>query len=367
MVNDGSEATISGIQKNLHDWFEQNKRRFPWRKRRTAYRVWVAEIMLQQTRTDQAQPYFERFMRAFPSIRKLADATQQEVLKQWEGLGYYGRARKMHETAGIIRDVYRGNFPSTFEEIIRLPGIGPYTAAAIGSLAMGLPRAVVDGNVIRVLSRLYAVDVRFDTSEGKRTFQQLADRLLDHKHPGMHNESMMELGAVCCLPRRPTCSLCPVRDCCVAYRAHSVQDYPKRSPRAKIPHIQVGAGVLSDRRGRVLIAQRREQDMLGGLWEFPGGKCEPGETISECIQRELMEELGVETRMESHLITVPHAYSHFTMELHAYRGRILSGRPRPLECADIAWVTEKEIMKYPMSKADDRIRTALYAPDKGRV
>ncbi len=358
-MNEFSEQDVKSIQKNLHRWFAENRRAFPWRKRRTAYRVWVAEIMLQQTRTDQAQPYFERFMRAFPTLRSLAGANRQDVLKQWEGLGYYGRARKMHDAAILIRDTCAGRFPKTYEGILALPGIGPYTAAAIASLAMNLPYAVVDGNVIRVLSRLRAVDVLFDTSEGKRTFQRLADALLDRGEPGMHNESMMELGAVCCLPRRPACGDCPVRTSCRAFETHTVQDYPKRSPRAGIPHIQVGAGVLYDGRGNLLIAQRREQDMLGGLWEFPGGKCEQGETMAECIERELLEELGVKTHMEKHLITVPHAYSHFTMELHAYLGRIVSGTPRPIECADIAWVNAEEIKTYPMSRADDRIRQVL--------
>ncbi len=347
------------IRKNLHDWFMRNQRCFPWRKRRTAYRVWVAEIMLQQTRTDQAQPYFERFMRAFPSLKKLAEASQQDVLKQWEGLGYYGRARKLHQAAQIIRTKPGGRFPADYKGILALPGVGPYTAAAIGSLAMKLPYAVVDGNVIRVLSRLRMVEERLDTAAGKKIFQRLADQLLDEDNPGLHNESMMELGAICCVPRRPSCVTCPLNASCEAYRNHCVYDYPKRGPRAKVPHIQVGAGVLKDARGRILIAQRREGDMLGGLWEFPGGKRESGETIRECVRRELMEELDVDTEMEDHLITVRHAYSHFTMELHAYGGKVVSGTPRPLECADFAWEMPNDLSAYPMSKADDRIRQWL--------
>ncbi|MDD2236643.1 MAG: A/G-specific adenine glycosylase [Kiritimatiellae bacterium] len=354
-----SDGAIEVIRKNLHGWFMRNKRCFPWRKRRTTYRVWVAEIMLQQTRTDQAQPYFERFMRAFPSLKKLAEASQQDVLKQWEGLGYYGRARKLHQAAQIIRATPGGRFPTEYEKILALPGVGPYTAAAIASLAMNLPHAVVDGNVIRVLSRLCMVEERLDTATGKKIFQHLADQLLDRNNPGLHNESMMELGALCCLPRRPLCESCPLNTCCEAYRNHGVYDYPKRNPRAKVPHIQVGAGVLKDGHGRILIAQRREGDMLGGLWEFPGGKREQGETIRECIRRELMEELGVQTDIQDHLITIHHAYSHFTMELHAYCGRIVSGKPRPLECADLAWGGPNDLMAYPMSKADDRIRQHL--------
>lgn len=356
-----SDETVEVIRTKLHSWFVRNRRCFPWRKRRTAYRVWVAEIMLQQTRTDQAQPYFERFMRAFPSLKRLAEASQQEVLKQWEGLGYYGRARKLHQAAQIIRTSHSGRFPTDYESILALPGVGPYTAAAIGSLAMKLPYAVVDGNVIRVLSRLRMVQERLDTATGKKIFQRLADQLLDGNNPGLHNESMMELGALCCLPRRPSCSSCPLSTHCEAYQNHCVYDYPKRNPRAKVPHIQVGAGVLKDRRGRILIAQRRDGDMLGGLWEFPGGKCEPGETMRECIRRELKEELGVQTEIQEHLVTVRHAYSHFTMELHAYYGKMVSGKPRPLECASFAWGVPNDLMAYPMSKADDRIRQLLLA------
>lgn len=347
-------------RESLYAWFRANKRGMPWRKKRTPYRVWVSEIMLQQTRIEQATPYYLAFIKRFPTVKSLALAPRNDVLKQWEGLGYYGRARKMHDAAQWMVQHNRGRFPKTHSELLALPGIGPYTAAAIASLALNLPHAVVDGNVVRVLSRLLALDERFDTGAGKKVFQAAATQCLDATNPGLHNEAMMELGALVCVPRKPQCAVCPLKKACSAFQKHTQYDYPKRSPKKKVPHIEVGAGVILNKRNQLLIAQRREADMLGGMWEFPGGKCEPGEKMSACVARELMEELGITVATGSHVITVKHAYSHFTMNLHAYWAFIIKGTPKPLACDAIKWVSLKRIDQYPMSKADDIIRQHLH-------
>lgn len=340
------------IKKKLLPWFAANQRSMPWRSNRTPYRVWISELMLQQTRVDQATPYFHRFMKRFPSLKSLAAASQDEVLKMWEGLGYYSRARNLHKAAQIIANHHKGRFPRTAEEIQQLPGIGAYTAAAIGSLAFNLDLAVLDGNVIRVLSRLFAYTKDPGGAAARKELQQLADDLLVEGDAGNFNEAMMELGATVCIPKNPQCDACPVSSVCLGCRSGRPADYPVKAPKKKVPHIVVGAAVVMNRKGEALIAQRRDKDMLGGLWEFPGGKQETGETIQQCIVRELKEELGINIEVDEFLVTVKHAYSHFTMDMHSYFARIRSGRPRPLHCKDYRWVPISELRRFPYSKAD---------------
>ena len=317
--------------------------------------------MLQQTRVDQVIPYFNRFTKRFPSLKSLAAASQEEVLKQWEGLGYYSRARNLHKTARIISKDWKGHFPRTAEELLKLPGIGTYTAAAVGSLAFNLDLAVLDGNVIRVLSRLFAYPKDVRSVSAKKELQRLADGLLVKGDAGNFNEAMMELGAIICLPKNPQCGDCPLSAVCLGHHSSKPTDYPIKAPKKKVPHLVVGAGVVVNHKGEVLVAQRRNSDMLGGLWEFPGGKQKIGETIQQCIARELKEELGINVEVGDFLITVKHAYSHFTMELHTYFAKINSGRPHPIECQNFQWLEVSNLRKLPYSKADLKIIDQLEA------
>lgn len=358
---DHLKKTKRAVKGKLLPWFAQNRRSMPWRSNRTPYRVWISELMLQQTRVDQATPYFHRFMKRFPSLKSLAAASQQDVLKMWEGLGYYSRARNLHKAAQIIAGEHGGRFPRTAEEIIKLPGIGSYTAAAIGSLAFNLDLAVLDGNVIRVLSRLFAYTRDPRSTVAKTELQQIADTLLVKGDAGHFNEAMMELGATVCLPKNPDCGACPLARTCLGRQSGRPTDYPVKAPKKKVPHLVVGAAVVTDSKGRVLVAQRRAEDMLGGLWEFPGGKQEPGETIQQCIERELDEELGIGVETGEFLVTVKHAYSHFTMDLHTYFAKIKSGRPKALQCQGFQWLKVSELRKLPYSKADLKIIDALEA------
>jgi A/G-specific adenine glycosylase len=315
--------------------------------------------MLQQTRVDQAIDYYRRFLRQFPSLRALAAADRSAVLKAWEGLGYYSRAVRAHETARYLVREQGGRFPQTYEGLLALPGIGPYTAAAIASLAFGGDHAVLDGNVMRVLARVFMVDEPTDRPAVKRSLQERLDVLLPSGRAAVFNEAMMELGALVCTPVRPHCVVCPLRGICRARAAGREAEFPVRSVRKKIPHRHVGAGVIIDDRGRVLIAQRKETSMLGGLWEFPGGGVEEGESIAECIRRELREELGLETRVGPHLITVRHTFSHFRMDLHAHWVRVVRGRPKALHCAAFVWVPVADIAGYALPVADQKIYAAL--------
>lgn len=348
-------ARRAALQEHLLAWFAANARDLPWRRRRTPYRVWLSEIMLQQTRVDQVIGYYQRFLRRFPSIRALAAAKPDDVLKAWEGLGYYTRARQLQAAAKKIVADHGGRFPRDMEAIRALPGVGPYTAAAIGSLAFGHDAAVVDGNVIRVLTRLFAIAEDTGKPAARRALQALADDLLPRGRAGAFNEALMELGATVCTPRAPRCDACPERAHCDAFAAGTPTAYPRKARKSPVPHKHVGAGVVIDARGRFLIAQRKETSMLGGMWEFPGGTREPGETNEQCIARELKEELGVDVEVGPHLITVPHAFSHFTMDLHAHRCRLRAGRPRAIHCAAWRWVTLDQFDQFPFGRADQHI------------
>ncbi len=350
----------TAVRRSLIPWFKRSQRSYPWRQRRTTYRIWVSEIMLQQTRADQALPYYRAFLRQFPSVRALAVAPLDAVLKAWEGLGYYARARHLHALARIVVDRHGGRFPASPEEWTELPGIGPYTLAAIGSLAFGWPLAVVDGNVVRVLSRVLAWPRRDPAA-----YRTIAQELLYAGDPGACNEAWMELGATICAPRNPRCDACPLRAVCAARRAGRTDEFPPAKPRRKVPHVVVGAAAIFNARGEVLIAQRQAKSMLGGLWEFPGGKREPGETMGECIRREIREELGFDIEPVEPLLVVHHAYSHFTIDLHVHRCRRVGGRPRALHCADFAWTPVSRLRDYAFSRADLHVVERLQADTNG--
>ncbi|MFT5121970.1 MAG: A/G-specific adenine glycosylase [Verrucomicrobiales bacterium] len=313
--------------------------------------------MLQQTRVDQVVPYFERFLKRFPTIKALAEADQQEVLKAWEGLGYYARARNLHKTAIHLHTQCQGRFPKTYEDLLALPGIGPYTAAAISSLAYGSPHAVLDGNVIRVLSRVFAFTPSVSQARNKQRLQEAADALLPLGNAAAFNEGVMELGATVCMPRKPLCLLCPIKTVCKGQ--HDPHAYPVKDKKKPIPTVVVGAAAIFDRSQRVLIARRHQKGLLGGLWEFPGGKLEPGESLEACTAREIKEELGVDISVGEKLMIVHHTYSHFKLEMHVFICRIVKGRPRAVDCADFAWCTLEELDAYPYSKADLYVVDAL--------
>jgi A/G-specific adenine glycosylase len=342
------------LVEQLLAWFARHQRDLPWRRDRDPYRVWVSEVMLQQTRVDTVVPYFERFVDRFPTVRALAEAELDDVLKAWEGLGYYRRARHLKAGAeSIVRDGGADGRPARLPEdyagLREVPGIGRYTAGAILSVAHGQPFAVVDGNVRRVLSRLWAVDER--STKVDAWLWDTAETLLPADHPGAFNEALMELGATVCTPRRPDCTVCPVAQHCDGLAAGDPTNYPGRVERKPIPHKDVTAGVI--RRGeRILITRRRADAMLGGLWEFPGGKVEPGETLEQCLHREIDEELGITIRIERPLVAVKHAYSHFRITLHTYLCRHSRGRVQDLGCDEHRWVRLEQLEDFAFPKAD---------------
>lgn len=338
-------------------WYDAGHRDLPWRRTRDPYHIWVSEIMLQQTQVDTVIPYYERFLARFPTVAALAAASDEDVLKVWEGLGYYARARHLHAAARSVM-AGGGAFPERFEALAALPGIGRSTAGAIASIAAGAPHPVLDGNVRRVLCRLFAVgrDPRLPRVE--RRLWRLAALLLDPKRPGDHNQALMELGATVCTPRRPDCAACPVAGCCRARARGLAGLLPARARRAPLPHHEVAVGAIW-RGGELLIARRPAEGLLGGLWEFPGGKREEGESLEDCLRREIREELGVQVVVGERFATVRHAYTHFRVTLHAFHCRHLSGDPRALGCAAWRWVTPVELDAYPMPGTNRKILESL--------
>ncbi|HOT97521.1 MAG TPA: A/G-specific adenine glycosylase [bacterium] len=357
-------AWLQRCRAALLAWFGSSARRLPWRENRDPYRVWISEIMLQQTQVKQVMPYFERFLVRFPDVAALAVAPLDEVLKAWEGMGYYARARNLHRAAGRIMGEHSGVFPQEPEAVRALPGVGVYTAAAILSIAFGRPEVVVDGNVARVIARLAALPEEARSAAGRQKIAALAADFFDPGHPGDFNEAMMELGALICTPRSPACAACPVAECCAAQREGDPERYPVRRPSRAKPHHQIAAALIW--RGReLLIARRREEGLLGGLWEFPGGKQAPGESLEETAVRETAEEVGLSIRVVAKFMSVEHAYTHFSITLHVFQSLWLSGEPACRACSDWRWITLEQLRDFAFPRANGRVIEALLTKNAG--
>lgn len=338
----------------------------PWRDCGDPYKIWVSEIMLQQTRVDQATPYFNRFMDRFPTVRALAEAKQQEVLKVWEGLGYYSRARHLHSAAKLVVEEFGGKVPDTWEEINKLKGVGPYTASAVLSIAYQKEHAVVDGNVIRVLSRYFGIEDDVRSTKTKNTIQEYADELIPEERPGDFNQALMELGATVCTPSNPDCENCPLQTNCIAYKTVKTDKIPYKSPAKKRPHHQIGVGIILNEDEEVLIALRPEDAMLGGMWEFPGGKQDDNEEMETTVKRELKEELGVNVSIAKPFMKLDHAYSHFKITMHAYLCELEQGNPQPKTSQEIRWISIDKLRNYPFPKANRKLTEKLMNLDKGQ-
>jgi A/G-specific adenine glycosylase len=313
--------------------------------------------MLQQTQVKTVIPYYQTWLGRFPDIPRLAAADLQQVLKVWQGLGYYARARNLHKAAGLVIERHEGKFPDRFEDVLALPGIGRSTAGGILSAAFNQPIPILDGNVKRVLARLVALSV--PPAKALDRLWQLSETLLDPQNPCDFNQALMDLGATLCTPKNPGCLLCPWRVSCQAYQLGKQSELPMSETRSPLPHKQIGVAAIWNEDRQVLIDRRPAEGLLGGLWEFPGGKIEPGETVEACIKREIQEELGIEIEVGEPLIRVEHAYTHFRVTLHVHHCRHVSGEPQAIECDEVRWVTLDELDHFPFPKANTKIIDAL--------
>jgi len=343
---------------SLLEWHNAHARVLPWRETQDPYAVWISEVMLQQTRVEAVIPYFLRWMESFPDIRSLAAADISDVLCHWEGLGYYRRAHNLHRAAQQLVSQKNGQLPADVQALQALPGIGSYTAAAIAAIAYHQDVIALDGNLRRVLSRHFNISEDMTRSAGQQKAYDLARQALPSGAASSFNQALMDLGALICLPKRPRCAACPLQESCETFRLGIQAERPMRKERKPLPHFLVTAGIMHWN-GRVLLGRRAEGQLLGGLWEFPGGKCEPKESLEECLRREWQEELGVVVEPGECIGVYSHAYTHYRITLHAFELLWMRGEPRAKDHSELRWVKPGELHTYPMGKVDRAIAGQL--------
>ena len=349
----------NAFRHDLVAWFRRGHRAMPWRETTDPYAIWISEAMLQQTGVDTARGYSPRFLACFPTVGALADAPLDDVLKLWEGLGYYARARNLKRAAETVAREHGGVVPRDPAAFRALPGVGPYTTAAVLSIAYGVPLAVLDGNVTRVLARVFAIADDAKSVRLQKRLQATADALLAVDAPGDFNQAMMELGATVCTPSAPRCPVCPLAAVCQARALGTPTAYPVVAKKAPVPHVDVAVALVRDEAGRVLLQQRPEDTMLGGLWELPGGKVERGETPEAACVREIAEELGVTATVGPRVAVVAHAYSHLRVTLHAFECRLVDGTPSsPLP---LRWADADERASLALPRATHKVFEAIDA------
>ena len=349
----------------LLEWFKTYQREMPWRNTGDAYRIWVSEVMLQQTQVKKVMEYYQKFIDRFPTVEQLAAAELQTVLKLWEGLGYYSRARNLHKAAKIIVAEWDGKMPEDYAAFRKLPGVGDYSAAAVQSIAFNAPYAAVDGNVKRVLARLFYMKTPINDAAAMKKFQEKADALLAQEAPGTFNQAMMELGATVCRPQSPTCIVCPVHSFCKAFQTARQDEVPVRKKAKPIPehHLAVGviykvgaAGVLAESteepEGEILITQRPLDGLLGGLWEFPGGRLTEGETAEEACRRHIAESVNISVDNLTYLTRVRHAFTHFKIVVDVFQCDYQAGEVALNGPIDAKWIRLEEIEQYPFPRAN---------------
>ena len=342
-----------GAPHALLAWFRRSARRMDWRETEDPYRIWVSEVMLQQTRVGTVTPYYRRFLRSFPTVKALADAPLDRVLKAWEGMGYYTRARNLHKAARILLAERGGRLPSSVGELMALPGVGRSTAGAISAIAFRQDAPILDANVKRVVARLHAVRGDLRRPAVERSLWEYSRRTILQGKGREIALAMMDLGSTVCAPRIPRCPACPLARWCEA-RRHGLQDsIPRRPAKRILPHRVVVAAVIGNREGRILIDRRPEQGLLGGLWEFPRGNRERSETLTEALERELREEMGIRIEILGKIGTIRHVYSHFRMTLHAYRCRKTGGSIR--SSLEWKWAAPEELAELVFSRADRKL------------
>lgn len=358
MPKKSADPIVVLLQTNLLAWFGREARDLPWRRTRDPYAVWVSEIMLQQTRVDQTKPYYERFLSAFPTVRSLAAAAEDDVLKRWEGLGYYTRARNLHKAAKVIVAECGGALPETADAWGRLPGVGPYTAGAIASIAFGEQTPVLDGNVKRVLSRLFDIHDCIDQPRTVTRLWDIARTLVPAHAPGDMNQALMELGARLCTPKAPQCTRCPVSSACAARSRGVQEDLPVRREKKPVPHRELVAAVIA-RSGRYLIGKRPTEGLLGGLWEFPNDPVAPGESHRDALIRIAKVKTGLDVTVRGLVATVNHAYTHFRITINAYRCEPSEAAPISAYYTTLRWVRPTHFARYAFPKAHHKILALL--------
>ncbi len=324
----------------------------PWRGESDIYKIWLSEVMLQQTQVNTVKPYYIRWIKRFPNPKSVAIAKEDEVLKMWEGLGYYSRARNFKSACEWIYYENNNEIPKDSSLFLSLKGVGDYIHAAVRSIGLNEVIPVIDGNVKRVVARL--LELNKPPSKDVKTIKTFLNEKISKKSPGDFNQAIMDLGSTICKPRKPLCSTCCVSSFCSAYDNNTVNNFPVRVQKRKIPHQKIAVGIIW-KNNKILVSKRKSSAMLGGLWEFPGGKINKNEAPENCVLREIKEELNIDVSVFQKVKTIKHAYSHFTIELTAYHCQYTRGIPKALGCSDFKWILPSQISSLPFPKANHKL------------
>ena len=371
------EEKIASFREKLLAWYDANKRDLPWRRTQDPYKIWISEIMLQQTRVDTVIPYYERFLDWFPTVADLAQAPEEKLLKAWEGLGYYSRVRNMQKAAQQIMENHGGVFPSSYDEISKLKGIGPYTAGAIASIAFGLPEPAVDGNVMRVLARLFEVDYDIGVPTNRKIFQAMMEILIDPAQPGDFNQALMDLGSDIESPVNPRPEESPVKEFSAAYQHGTMDRYPIKAPKKKPVPVYLTAFIIKDSQGRYLLEKNEREGLLSGFWHFPlieveslsenlgqlsllDGKGD-AESNPEILSFEQDYDLAIDWQDRSYPI-VQHIFSHRKWQVQIRFGLVKEGVQPASEST--VWLTPEEFSDYPFAKPQQKIWTSFSENEK---
>jgi A/G-specific adenine glycosylase len=338
------------IQKKILRWFKKNGRDLPWRRIQDPYAIWVSEIMLQQTQVGTVIPYYQKFLKSFPTICHLAKADLSKILKAWEGLGYYSRARNLHQTSKIVMNHYGGKIPNNLKDLLSLPGIGRSTAGAVLSFAYNKEEPILDGNVKRVLSRLFAISGR----KGKtgELLWRISETLIPKGSANPFNQALMDLGSLLCTPKDPQCLHCPLRNLCQVYLSGKPESYPPRTIKKTIPHITAVSAMIQ-RGGRVLLNRRPPKGLLGGLWEFPNWKIAEKKNLKLRLRNYIKKEMGMDVAVKEIIGTFKQTYSHFKLTLQVFHCHSLDRRGIG------KWIPVKKLHLLPMSRIHRRIAEAI--------
>ena len=364
------EEKILSFRQKLLVWYDENKRDLPWRRSKNPYHIWVSEIMLQQTRVDTVIPYYERFLEWFPTVESLANAPEERLLKAWEGLGYYSRVRNMQTAAQQIMNEFNGAFPSTYEGISSLKGIGPYTAGAISSIAFNLPQPAVDGNVMRVLARLFEVNHDIGNPSNRKIFQAMMEILIDPDRPGDFNQALMDLGSDIEAPVNPRPEDSPVKDFSAAYQNGTMDRYPIKAAKKKPVPVYLNALVVQNAKGQFLLEKNESEKLLAGFWHFPlievdefskieelnlfNQVAEPSIQLGPSPQESFEQDYDLEVEwQDSHFEEVKHIFSHRKWHVRILSGKVVDSK----EYCDkeVVWLTPEEFDLYPLAKPQQKI------------
>lgn len=351
-----NRQSYAKIQSRLLAWFDRNQRPLPWRIDYSPYKIWISEIMLQQTQVKTVLPYYARWMQRYPEVGAVAEASEEEILKHWEGLGYYSRARNIHKTAKILVRDFQGRFPLDYRTVLSLPGIGPYTAGAIMSLAFNEDVPAVDGNVERVFARVFNIPVPVKEKEARAFILETAKELIPKGEARRFNQAVMELGALICVPGNPLCCECPLKDLCESFLLGLSDQRPVAGKRKALVALEVSVGVLV-KDGSVFIQKRPATGLMADLWEFPGGKLEADETPSQALVRELREELDLEVCCRDKIALIRHNYTSFKVKLHAYFCTLGNANKTPVlrTAVDARWVRPEDLDAYTFPAANRKL------------